>query len=221
MFEIKTFVNHFPYLGVFALLVLGGAGLPFPEDTTLILSGFLTAHDIIKPLPGFLVIYAGLLVSDYFLFWVGKTYGRRIVEHKKFQKLISHEKLLTLEEKFKKWGVLVILFGRHLLGLRAQIFLVAGVMRMHPIKFLIADACTALFTIALMGGIGYMGGNSLRVLKKDSTRIEHIAILTFVILLAVWMGYRYIKMKREFKSLNIDADDPRSTSDVKGQRMNE
>ena len=200
MFEITPFIEHFSYLGIFILLILGGIGLPFPEDTTLILSGFLVSHDIIKPLPGFLVIYAGLLMSDFVLYWVGKKYGRRIVEHKTFQKLISSERLFNLEEKFKKWGVLVVLFGRHLLGLRAQIFLVAGVMRMHPLKFLIADAGTALFTIALMGGIGYVGGNSLQVLKKDLTRIEHIAIATFVILLSVWMVFRQVKMNRKFKN---------------------
>ena len=202
MFEIKPFINHFPYLGVFALLVLGGVGLPFPEDTTLILSGFLVAHGIIKPLPGFLVIYAGLLVSDYLLFWVGKRYGRRVVEHKNFQRLISSERLLNLEEKLKKWGVWVVFFGRHLLGLRAQIFLVAGVMKMHPIKFLIADGITALFTIAIMGGIGYVGGNSVQVLKRDLTRIEHIAIVAFVILLTIWIGIRYIEMKRKIRNRN-------------------
>jgi membrane protein DedA with SNARE-associated domain len=199
VFEITPFIEHFSYLGIFILLILGGVGFPFPEDATLILSGFLVAHDIIKPLPGFLVTYAGLLVSDYFLYWVGKRYGRRVVEHKRFQRLISSERLFKLEEKFKKWGVLVVLFGRHILGLRAQIFLVAGVMRMHPLKFLIADAGTALFTIVLIGGIGYVGGNSIQVLKKDFTRIEHIAIATFVILLTVWMVFRHIKMKRKFR----------------------
>jgi membrane protein DedA with SNARE-associated domain len=200
MFEIKAFVNHFPYLGVFALLILGGVGLPFPEDTTLILSGFLVAHDIIKPLPGFLVIYVGLLVSDYFLFWVGKRYGRKVVEHKKFQKLISPERLLNLEEKFRKWGVWVVFFGRHLLGFRAQIFLAAGVMKMHPIKFLIADGITALFTIGIMGGIGYAGGNSVQILKRDFNRIEHIAIVAFVILVVIWIGYRYIETKKKVRN---------------------
>ena len=70
MFEITPSLAHFSYFGIFILLILGGVGLPFPEDSTLILSGFLVAHDIIKPLPGFLVIYGGLLVSDYFLYVV-------------------------------------------------------------------------------------------------------------------------------------------------------
>ena len=94
-------------------------------------------------------------MSDFFLYLVGKKYGRMVVEHKRFQKIISPDRLSKLEEKFKKRDVWVILIGRHFLGLRAQIFLVAGVMRMPTIKFLVADATTALLTIAFMGGIGY------------------------------------------------------------------
>jgi membrane protein DedA with SNARE-associated domain len=199
MSNISGLVEHFPYFGIFLLLILGGIGLPFPEDATLILSGFLVAHEVINPLPTFLTVYAGLLVSDFFLYLVGKKYGRMIVEHKKFQKILSLDRLSKLEEKFKKKDVWVILIGRHLLGLRAQIFLVAGVMRMPAIKFLITDATTALLTIALMGGIGYVGGNSIQILKKDLTRIEHIAIIVLVVLFACWIIYVYFKGNKKFE----------------------
>ena len=197
MFEPAAFLNHFPYFGIFLLLFLGGMGLPFPEDTTLILSGFLIAHDVIKPFPAFIVIYPSLLMTDFLLYLIGKKYGRMLVEYKRFRRMISSDRLSKLEEKFKKMDVWVVLVGRHLLGLRAQVFLTAGVMRMPPIKFLIADAATALFTIALMGGIGYAGGNSIQILKKDLTRIEHIAIVVFVILLAGWFVFKYFKSDKK------------------------
>ena len=122
-----------------------------------------------------------------------------VVEHKKFRRIISHDRLSKLKEKFKKRDVWVILIGRHFLGLRAQIFLVAGVMRMSVVKFLVADAATALLTIALMGGIGYVGGNSIQILKKDLTRIEHIAIIVLVILFACWIIYVYFKGSKKFE----------------------
>src|SRR4030066_1330408 len=85
MLELGPFINHFPYLGIFLLLILGGIGLPFPEDATLLLGGFLMAHYVIKPLPAFLVVYSGLLITDFSLYLVGKTYDRKITEHKRFQ----------------------------------------------------------------------------------------------------------------------------------------
>jgi membrane protein DedA with SNARE-associated domain len=196
MLEASTLVEHFPYLGIFLLLILGGIGLPFPEDATLILTGFLVAQNVIKPVQAFLPVYSGLLISDFLLYWVGKKYGRMLLLHKRFQKIISSEQLAGLEEKFKRRGVWVVLIGRHFLGLRAQIFLVAGVMRMSAIKFLLADGATSLFTIGLMGGIGYAGGNSVEILKKNVKRIEHIAILIFAILFTAWIIYKYFKTKK-------------------------
>ena len=209
MFDTTALVDQFPYAGIFLLLILGGIGFPFPEDATLILSGFLIAQGILKPLPAFLLVYPGLLITDFFLYWVGKKYGRMVVEHKRFRRLISPDRLSRLEEKFKKRDVWVILVGRHLVGLRAQIFLVAGVMRMSAIKFLITDAATVLLTIALMGGIGYAGGNSIQILKKDLTRAEHVAVVVIVILIAGWFVFKYFKDKKkvegERKGGNIES----------------
>ncbi|MCL4475778.1 MAG: DedA family protein [Nitrospirae bacterium] len=197
MLQLSSLLEHFPYAGLFILLILGGIGLPFPEDTTLILCGFLISHTIVKPVPALLAVYSGLLVADLFLFYVGRKYGRMIVTHKRFHKILSPERLSMLEDKFNKRGVLVILFGRHLLGLRAQIFLVAGVMRMSALKFLLTDAFTSLFTIAMMVGAGYIGGNSLQIIKKDISRIEHVAIFLIVIFLALFFFFRYIRSGRK------------------------
>ena len=196
MLETIPFTEHFPYLGLFFLLVLGTLGLPFPEDGILLLSGFLTARHVISPLPAFLVVYSGLIMTDFLLYSVGKKYGRMLVEHKRFHKIITEDRLAKLENKFKKWGALVVFFGRHLLGLRAQIFLVAGVTRMPWKKFLIIDGTSALFTITLWGGLGYLGGNSIQTLKKDITNIEQIVMVILAILLGSVLLFKYFKKRR-------------------------
>jgi len=198
---ISAIIEHFPYVGLFILLILGGIGFPFPEDTTLILCGFLISTHVIKPVPALLVVYAGLLITDFSLYLVGKRYGRMIVNHKRFRKIISSERLSMLESKFNKRGVFVILIGRHLVGLRAQIFLAAGVMRMSALKFIMADAISAIFTMAVMIGAGYIGGNSLQVIKKDITRIEHIGILLVIISLIIFLLFRYFRSRRDKKFL--------------------
>jgi membrane protein DedA with SNARE-associated domain len=196
MFEATTLVEHFPYIGIFILLILGEIGLPFPEDATLILSGFLISQKVTKPLPTLMVVYSGLLLTDFSLYWVGKKYGRRVIEHKRFRRILSAERLLTLEEKFKKWGIYVVFVGRHFLGIRAQIFLAAGVMRMSTLKFIMADAASAILTMTLMVGIGFWGGNSFGVLQKDVKKIEHIGILILAILFTAWIVYKYFKNKK-------------------------
>jgi membrane protein DedA with SNARE-associated domain len=199
MFDPTNFINNFPYIAIFTLFILGAIGLPFPEDTTIMLCGFLIANGVMGLLPSFMVVYMGLLMADFFLYSVGKIYGRMVVEHRRFHRLISPEKLLILEGKFRKRGILVIFIGRHLIGLRAQILIVAGIMKMSSIKFLIADAGTGLVTITLMGGIGYFAGNRIPVVEANMEKIGYVVMIVFAMSLASWIAFRYFKTRGKLK----------------------
>jgi len=199
MVETSLLVQQFPYAGIFALLILGGIGLPFPEDATLLLSGVLVAQGIIEPVDTILVIYLGLLLTDFFLYTMGKKYGRWVVEHHRFHRIISREIILKVEEKFKTWGPWAIFFGRHVIGLRAQLFIVAGVLRIPAIKFLVVDVISAAFTIAIWGGIGYWGGNSIPIWVKDLKRIGHIGGIVALGLLVCGAIFWLLRMNRKFK----------------------
>ena len=195
MDQTTSVIQPFPYLGIFLLLILGTLGLPFPEDTTLILGGFLMVRNVIQFFPALSVIYPTLLMTDFLLYWIGKRYGRRVVEHKIFHRILSPNRLLKLEGKFRKWGIWVVFFGRHLLGVRAQIFLTAGVMRMPARKFLFADAFSALITMAIMIGIGYFGGSQIQKLRENMATINRMIVFSIVLMVLGWSLLRYFRRK--------------------------
>jgi membrane protein DedA with SNARE-associated domain len=197
MFQINSIVESFPYAGLLLLLFLGEIGLPFPEDTTLILAGFLAAQGITELIPTLLVVYLGLLMTDFSLYFVGKKYGRKLLEHGKLKKILSPDRLSWLEQKFERWGVWVVLAGRHLIGIRAQIFLAAGVSRMSSIKFFLADALSAILTVSIMVGIGYFGGNSIQALKRGVTRFSHYLVLGLILCLCGWLVYRSLRNRQK------------------------
>ena len=93
--------------------------------------------------------------------------------------------------------MLFILFGRHLIGLRVQIFLVAEIMKMRLVKFLLTDAVSALVKISIMVGIGYAGGNSWEALRKDMKRIEDWTIVIVLTGVTIYLLYKYAKARRE------------------------
>jgi membrane protein DedA with SNARE-associated domain len=196
MDSLSPFLEHSPSLGLFALLILGGIGLPFPEDATLILCGFLIASRIAPPLPALVAVYAGLLAADAILYSFGRRYGRAILTHKRFNKILSPERLTKYEDIFARRGVLFILFGRHLMGLRVHVFLVAGIMKMPFAQFIMADAISASFTILVMTGLGYLGGSSLGIIMRDVNRIEHIAVVLAVIIATAALIIMYFRSRR-------------------------
>ncbi len=179
-----TIIHHFPYVGLFVLLVLGVIGFPFPEDAILILCGFLIASGVVKPTPALIVVASGMLMTDYFLYYVGRKYGRKVVAHRRFRKIISARREVRLEKIFRRWGVLAILLGRHLVGLRSQIFLVAGILRMPRARFVLADAASSIVTMTIMVGAGYWGGSTLDLIKKDMEEAQY-ALLILIAIIAV------------------------------------
>jgi len=161
--KISAIIENSPYIGLFLLLILGGVGVPlFPEDATFILCGVLINARIVKAIPALSILYVGVLMADLMIYSFGKKYGRSAVTHRWCRRLLPPAKLLKLEGKFRQKGIYLILLGRHFIGVRFQILLVSGIMRMPTLKFLITDALTVTLTIALWTAVGYGGGHGLQ-----------------------------------------------------------
>jgi membrane protein DedA with SNARE-associated domain len=117
--------------------------------------------------------------------------------HHRFHCFLSLDKRTTPEAQFKIRGVFSVLLGRHLIGIRIHIILVAGIMKMRPMIFLLADAVSAFVKISIMVGIGYAGGNSLKRLRKDMKRIEHWAVVIVLTGVIYNLFYKYVRARRE------------------------
>jgi len=63
-------------------------------------------------------------------------------------------------------------------------------------KFLIVDGTSALFTITLWGGLGYLGGNSIQALRREIPGIEQMVMVILAILVGSWLLLRYLKKRR-------------------------
>lgn len=193
MFDLSSVIQNFPYPGLFILPILGSLGLPVPEEAILILCGVMISKRVVEPVPAFLIVYSGVLLSDFIIFSFGKKYGRTIIMHKKFHRFLSPEKFAAIESKFKKFGPYLILFGRHLIGFRSQIFLVSGIMGIHPGTFILMDAVAAAVTVSMILAAGYIGVDMLGYLDIKNIPLPYIAIILFITLFVVYALYRHFR----------------------------
>jgi membrane protein DedA with SNARE-associated domain len=191
--SFSTIIGHFHYLGLFLLLIIGGIGFPFPEGGTLILCGLLISTNVIKPIYTLVIAYSGVLIGDFLFYSFGRKYGRMIITHRIFRKILSPKRLDMLADKFNEWGILFIFIGGRLIG---EIFLVAGILKMPRLKFIIIDALSSLFTVAIWIGLGYVGGHTLQIIRADVARIEHILIY-FLISIVIYFIFRHILLSQE------------------------
>lgn len=196
MIPFPGLAGNFPAFGLFVLLLLGVIGFPFPEDAILLTSGFLIARGTAEPSLILLCVYAGLLLTDFFLYSLGRKYGRKVITHKRFSRILSRERLARMEKAFNRKGVLLIIFGRQILGIRSQVLLSAGVMEMPARTFLLLDAVSALITITLIAGAGYLGGHNFAELRRNIALVSSVVLIFVAALGVVYLLFRYFRMRQ-------------------------
>ena len=80
VFDPNWLLQHWGYFAIFAVVILGNMGLPFPEETVLVLAGYLVWDGQLR-LP--IVLGVGIfsaVLGDNLGYWMGRGFGRRAIE---------------------------------------------------------------------------------------------------------------------------------------------
>ena len=159
------------YLGTFILLLAAGVGVPIPEEAPILAAGVAVGQALNENGNGgphlhwwimLPVCILGIVVCDAMLYGVGRFWGPRILNMRWVKRLVSDEKRQTIEENFHTYGLWVLLSARLLPGIRAPIFVMAGVVRIRFTKFLVADGIYALPGVNILFWLAFFLGNAFR-----------------------------------------------------------
>ncbi|NLF24815.1 MAG: DedA family protein [Deltaproteobacteria bacterium] len=187
-------------LAVYLLLALGliggGIGLPIPEDIPLLAAGIAVNAGAARPIPTFLVCYAAILLGDCLIFFVGRKFGPAVFRHKRFKSRFARNGIRRVKVSLERRSLLMIFVARHLFYLRTVTFLTCGAVRMHPRRFILADAAAALVSVPLMMTLGYAAAEHYTTVTKAIHRAEVLSIL-LVLALVCYFWYRYHKRSRD------------------------
>jgi membrane protein DedA with SNARE-associated domain len=197
---VESFLESWGYLGVFVGILLTGLGFPMPEELPIVLGGALAGGFaggdftiywwIMLP-----VCIVGVVIGDSFLYWIGRLWGAKLVERPFVKKhLLTSEKLASITENFHKYGIKILLFARLTPGIRAPIFLTAGIVRLPLSRFLLADGIYAVPGVSLLFVLGYQFTNQMiQLVKGDLELVKNIIILVVVLGLAGYFTYRFLR----------------------------
>ncbi len=193
-----TFYVH---LGVFLSLVLGGFGLPIPEDIPLIAGGIAASKEIVSLKSIFVTSYVGVIIADQIIFLIGYLFGSRLIEAgrgSKFFPTIDDKKLQKIRTGLREKRFLYIFLGRHLFPLRSATFLSAGALRIPYHEFFITDVIAALISVALMIGIGFWLGETISPeIWAEIIKRLHVFLTIFVVSMVL---FYYLRRRKTSKS---------------------
>jgi membrane protein DedA with SNARE-associated domain len=170
------------YITMFSVLLTCGLGLPVPEDLTLVTAGYLAYLENVNLLPAIAVCFVGVLTGDIILFMLGRKLGRRIFDLPGVRFIITRERVEFAQSKLKKNARKVCFIARFLAGLRAPIFLSAGMLGVSPKTFISLDALAALISVPTLIYLGFYFGDEIELALHYIRHAEKYLMIALAII---------------------------------------
>ena len=189
---MPEFIQSWGYLGVFVGILATGLGFPMPEELPIVLGGALANHKHISIWIMLPICIVGVIIGDSFLYLIGRFWGTRIVELPFIRnKLLPPDRFASICANFQKYGVKILLFARLTPGIRAPIFLTAGITKLPLTHFLFADGIYAIPGVSLLFFLGYWFTDSIIDIVQQSQMVKPIIILVVLVGLTLYFLYLF------------------------------
>ena len=212
---LSSIYGRLGYGAPFLVLVGAGAGLPVPEEVTMVGSGYLLHQGLVSMFPIMLTCWMATLIGDSIPFWVGRLLGPKALKLPLASRILHPERFALIEKRFEKHGSWAIFTCRFLPGVRMPGYFSAGTLGMSYGRFILADAAAALIMVPMYVLIGRAFGKNIGRLEagiKDSTET-----LGFILVLVLaFIGVRMLVHRRERQVAKLDSEDQK-TKDREGK----
>jgi membrane protein DedA with SNARE-associated domain len=193
-------LDHVSYVGIIVVLILTGSGLPVPEEVPIVAAGVASAVGTLNPWGAFACCLIGALAGDSVIYFIGYHFGHSLVtRHPRFAHLLHAEREAKIEQMIRKHGLKVFFLSRFMVGIRAPVYLTAGILRMSFRRFILIDAFCATAVVGVFFGLSYAYGDRVTALIDIIRRSEigvtvAVAIIGSVLLSYFWWKRRRLRM---------------------------
>lgn len=157
----SPFLEHWGYPAIFVFVFLGNLGFPVPEETILLLAGYLVWKGKLIFEVTTAVGIVSAIAGDNFGYWVGHRYGARALLRYGRWLFITPDRIDRMQRFMTRYGIAGIFLARFLPGLRFMAGPLAGTTSMPFRRFFLANLCGAVIYVPLMVMAGYGVGFGL------------------------------------------------------------
>src|SRR3954452_1708028 len=160
MESLLEWISQYGYAGLFVLLVLGIVGLPVPDETLLVFSGYLISTGRLRPLAALLSAFGGSVCGISISYLIGRTLGHAAVE--KYGRFVhlTPQKVERVHQWFRRVGNWLLSFGYFIPGVRHFTAVVAGMSGLEFRVFALFAYLGAFVWVTFFLCLGYWFGEN-------------------------------------------------------------
>lgn len=195
--DIGPLLGQWGYLAIFLIVILGNVGLPVPEETTLVLAGYLVWRGELNWLVVAAVGIMAAVAGDNAGYWIGRRYGGGLLDRLRQLVRVSPERFERMRRFVIRHGPRAVFVARFITGLRFLAGPMAGAMGLGLRPFVVANVLGAVVFVPLCVGAGYAVGVGLGDYVERARRIlgeaEHILLGAAVLAIGAVLLLRILR----------------------------
>jgi membrane protein DedA with SNARE-associated domain/rhodanese-related sulfurtransferase len=184
-------------------VLLDQIGLPVPAVPTLIVAGAFTADGQLSLSGLFVGSVAACLIADCGWYWVGQTYGIRVLKTLCRISLEPDSCVSQTQTRFERWGVNSLVIAKFVPGLAIIAPPMAGAMRIGWMRFIaLSTLSAALWSgCALLAGVLFRAQIQQLLLGLD--QLGSALVLVGISALALYIAFKWWQRARFYSLLRM------------------
>ena len=201
--QLLFHISHYGLLIVGLNVLLNQVGLPVPVVPTLIMAGTLAATGGL-PFPElFSIAVLACLIADCAWYWVGETYGIRVLTTLCRISLEPDSCVNQTQSQFDRWGVNSLVIAKFVPGWSTIAPPLAGALRIGWSRFILLSTLAAMLWVGagLLGGMIFKSQVEQLLIQLD--RYGSRAAGGVILLLGLYVAYKWWERRRFYKMLRM------------------
>jgi membrane protein DedA with SNARE-associated domain len=203
MESIELWITSYGYAAIFFLLLLGIVGLPVPDETMLVFSGYLVFKGTLHPIPAFLTALAGSWCGISLSYTIGRTLGAGAVARYGRHLHLTEERLAQVHRWFDRAGHWALAIGYFIAGVRHVTAIVAGMSKLEFRSFALYAWSGGTVWVGTFILLGYTLGEQWRTIGELVHRDMGYASLGLLGGVAAALVVREILRRRQRASAQV------------------
>jgi len=203
-------LDHWGYGAIALLLLLENIGVPVIPGELAMIAGAIFAG---TGRAGLNIVLVGLvavtaaIVGAQIGYLIGRFAGRELILHYGKYVLLKPEHLDRAEAVVDRYGGIVVVMARFIVGLREANGIIAGITQMRLVTFTFFNVIGAFAWVATWVTLGYVAGDHIATIYADVNRYFLYLLIALGALLVGYIGWRLVRRRRAARQEAPEAEE--------------
>ena len=183
---VDTIHPVYLYLMLFGIAFLENIFPPIPGDTFTLVGGYLAATGKLLLVPTFISITLGTISSVMLVYMLGYRGGHEYFYRKNFR-FFNKDDLARVDDLFRRFGVLTLLFSRFIVGARVMVAVGAGISKYPPGRMFVLSYISGALFHGILIGLAYLLYAYIDNIVEGFNIYSKIVLVIFGALVILWL----------------------------------